>query len=114
MSVKKQFEGCFEMTNYNGTHGTPESHVARQDFSRLTNGAIMWAQVHGDFKDAAKRVLFTPYPHWSELYQSCRAVFKAHCDVDTQYWGPATNAKLMGDVMTVSYTHLTLPTKRIV
>lgn len=101
MSIKEQFAGFFEMPNYDGSYGTPGSHVARHDFSQLTNGAIMWSQVHGDFKDAAKRVLFTPYQHWPELYESCRAVLKAHRDLDTQHWGPATNAKLMGDVMTV-------------
>jgi|GEM_PF-5063318 len=101
MSVKQEFQSYFALTNYDGSYGTEESHVARRDFSQLTNGAIMWSQVHGDFKDAAKRVLFTPYSHWPELYQSCRAVLKAHIAVDTQYWGPATNAKMMGDVMTV-------------
>lgn len=99
-TVKELFADYFTGT-YTGSYGNTESHLARRDFIQLTNSEIIWAQVHGDFKNVAKRALFEPYPHWEALYRAVQDVLKAHIDLDTEYWGLLTNAKIMGDVMTV-------------
>lgn len=101
VGVENRFAGHFMLAGYKGTYGTNESAIARQDLAILTENLIVWSQVHGDFKDAAKRVLFQPYLHWPELYQCCKDVLREHIKLESAYLGPFTSAKIMGDVMTV-------------
>ena len=53
-TVADHFHGYFG-GNYDGSYHTPQADAARRDFDRLTDNCLMWTQVHGDFKDAAKR-----------------------------------------------------------
>jgi hypothetical protein len=106
-TVKEKLAGFFTLTAYDGSYHdatgfrTAASDEASASFGELTGGSINWAQVHGNFKDATKRALFVPYPHWTELYDACQRVVRAHAEVGTEWWGPLTAAKLMGDTMTV-------------
>ncbi|HYW40186.1 MAG TPA: hypothetical protein VE957_18915 [Terriglobales bacterium] len=100
-NVKEHFAGLFTEPFYDGSYHTPLAEHASESFRALTDGVLMWTQVHGDFKDAVKRALFKPYPHWPELYDACQSVVRAHADLGTEWWGPLTGAKLMGDAMTV-------------
>ncbi|MGD1025378.1 MAG: hypothetical protein ABR880_21555 [Candidatus Sulfotelmatobacter sp.] len=106
VTVKEHLAECFSQQRYDGSyHGadgfrTPESEEASESFRRVSFDKIQWSQVHGDFKDPAKRVLFTPYPHWAELYDCCRLIVKANIDLNKS-WSELTAAKIMGDVMTV-------------
>jgi hypothetical protein len=99
-SVTEHFQGFFTGT-YDGSYGTPQSDQARRDFSQLTDYHLIWAQVHGDFKDAAKRALFQKYPHWPELYQACKDAIREHCTLETPFEGGNTLAKIMRDAMTI-------------
>jgi hypothetical protein len=98
-TVKEQFSQVFTDPDYDGSYHTPLAESARASFVELTGGIIMWTQVHGDFKNVVKRGLFEPYPHWSELYRSCRAVVEAHAALNTQFSGDVTRARIMGDAM---------------
>lgn len=98
-TVKEQFAEAFTAPEYDGSYGTTQADDARRSFSELTDGRIMWTQVHGDFKNVVKRGLFTPYPHWSELYDCCRTVLGGHAALGTQFLGDATRARLMGESM---------------
>jgi hypothetical protein len=104
--VSEHMAGCFTLERYDGSYHdsngfhTPASEEAQRSFYRLT-GCANWCQVHGDLKDATKRAIFDPYPHWPELYDSCKRVIKAHSDLKTEWWGDLTAARLMGEVMTV-------------
>lgn len=106
MTVKEQLGECFKQARYDGSYHdstgfrTPASDEAAASFSRISFGKIQWPQAHGDLKDAAKRVLFTPYPNWAELYECCKLVVKANIDLNKS-WDEQTAAKTMGDVMTV-------------
>jgi len=105
--VRDKFKGLFSQESYDGSYHdatgfrTAKSEEAAQSFGELTSGCLNWCQVHGDVKDATKRALFEPYSHWTELYDSCKRVLKAHADLKTEWWGDATGAKMMGDAMTV-------------
>jgi hypothetical protein len=99
-TLKDYFNGYF-VGEYDGSYGTEESHQARRDFSQLTNCRIIWSQVHGDFKNAAKRALFQPYPYWPELYQACKDAIRAHVELDTTYSDTPPLAKIMRDAMTI-------------
>jgi len=100
-TVEDHFRGTFEGT-YDGSYGTRTADYARASFGRLTDCRIMWAQIHGDFKDAAKRALFVQYPHWPELYECCRDVIRAHAPLNTQYIdGGHTCARIMREAMVV-------------
>lgn len=99
-TVGDQFKGFFTHP-YDGrdNDGTTEYYRGREDFIQLTDYAIHWAQVHGDFKDAVKRALFVPYPHWPELHQACADVIRQHTKLGTQYTGRETCVRLMRDAM---------------
>ena len=99
-TVAELFSGFFA-GSYDGSFHTPQADRARHDFDRLTAYRLIWTQVHGDFKDAAKRALFQPYRYWPELYDSCRAAIQAHTELETQYEGEKTNANIMRDAMTI-------------
>jgi hypothetical protein len=107
ITVKEKFNGLFTQQRYDGSYHdatgfrTAASEEASRSFFALTDGAVVWTQVHGDFKDAAKRAMFAPYAHWPELYDALRSVIRAHGDLGTEWWGSATGAKVMGDAMTV-------------
>jgi hypothetical protein len=98
-TVREHFREYFIEPTYDGCYNNPASDIARQSFSELTNGLIMWAQVHGDHKDIIKRAEFRQYPHWSELYDCVRSVLKCHADLDTEFLGAWTCARIMGDAM---------------
>ncbi len=106
-SVKEHFTGLFAEPEYDGSYHdssgfpTPLAEHASASFRALTDGALVWTQVHGDFKNAVKRSMFVPYAHWPELYGCCRDIVKSHADIGTQWWGPLTAAKLMSDAMTL-------------
>jgi len=91
VTVKEHLAECFSQQRYDGSyHGadgfrTPESEEASESFRRVSFDKIQWSQVHGDFKDPAKRVLFTPYPHWAELYDCCRLIVKANIDLNKSW-----------------------------
>jgi hypothetical protein len=99
-TVAEHFRGYFS-SNYDGSYQTPQSDHARHDFDRLTNFRLIWSQVHGNFKDAAKRALFKPYRHWPELYECCRDAIREHAALETLYSGEATCARIMRDAMTI-------------
>jgi hypothetical protein len=99
-TVGERFQGYF-VGDYDGSYHTPQADRARHDFDRLTDNRLLWTQVHGDFKDAAKRALFVPYPHWPELYQCCKDAVREHTALETQYVGGPTCAKIMRDAMTI-------------
>ena len=96
-TVKQHFAGLFAEPDYDGSyhHGEwPENDtLARQSFLKLTDGCIIWTQVHGDFKNAVKRAAYEPYPHWPALYRCCRDVLKAHAELNSQYVGATTCAR---------------------
>jgi hypothetical protein len=88
------FEGVYD--------GSQDNEAARYSFVALTNYRIIWTQVHGDFKNAAKVVLFEPYPHWRELHECCGLVVRAAVKMDkTQIYTERGCARMMGDAMTV-------------
>jgi hypothetical protein len=98
VTVEKRFAGYFGST-YDGSYNTPESEQPRADFIRLTNYQIMWAQVHGNFKDAVKRETFQSYPHWKELHDCCGRIVRQYA-ADGIYWqGEITGARMMNDAM---------------
>jgi hypothetical protein len=99
-TVGDHFQGYFTGT-FDGSYGTSQADRARHDFDRLTNNWLLWTQVHGDFKDAAKRAVFVQYPHWSELYECCRDAIREHAVLETQWVGKPTCAKIMRDAMTI-------------
>jgi hypothetical protein len=99
-TVGEHFKGYF-VGEYTGSYHTPEADRARHDFDKLTDSHLLWTQVHGDFKDAAKRALFVPYPHWRELHQCCKDAIREHTALGTQYVGETTCAKIMRDAMTI-------------
>jgi hypothetical protein len=107
VTVKQKFNGLFTQEHYDGSYHdargyrTEASEEACASFVALTDGAIIWTQVHGHLKDPVKRAMFTPYPHWTELYDAVRAVIRAHSDLGRDWWGPVTGARIMGDAMTV-------------
>jgi len=98
-TVKEHFTEFFSQPVYDGSYGTDASVEARQSFGALTDNIIVWAQVHGDHKNAVARAAFVKYPNWPELYACCRDVIRAHAELGTEFWGPLTCAKLMGDSM---------------
>ena len=106
VTVKEHLGDCFKQQRYDGSYHdatgfrSPASDEAAESFSRISFGRIAWSQAHGDFKDAAKRVLFEPYPSWAELYESCRLVVREHIALNNS-WNEPIAAKIMGDVMTV-------------
>jgi len=106
--VKDKLNGLFSQAFYDGSYHdstgfrTAASEEAALSFYELTGHRLSnWCQLHGDFKDATKRAIFEPYPHWSELYDSCRRIVQSHSELKTEWWGEVTAAKLMGDAMTV-------------
>jgi hypothetical protein len=99
-TVADHFQGYFG-GNYDGSYHTPQADAARRDFDRLTDNRLLWTQVHGDFKDAAKRALFVQYPHWRELHECCCDSVREHSKLETQWVGGFTCAKIMRDAMTI-------------
>lgn len=99
-SVGEFFQGFFTGT-YDGSYGTPQADRVRHDFDRLTDCHLMWSQVHGDFKNAAKRAVFQPYQHWPELYQCCKDAIREHAALGTTFEGGHTLAQVMRDAMTI-------------
>ena len=98
-TVKEHFADVFTEPEYDGSYGTPLADEARRSFSALTDGRIMWAQVHGDHKNVVARGLFQPYRYWSELYDCCRVVLNGHAELGTQFLGDVTRARMMGEAM---------------
>ena len=103
-NVKEQFADVFlPGTTYDGRYHTdawpPEDEQARESFNRLTDGRIIWTQVHGDVKNAVKAAMFQPYPNWPQLYECARDIVEQHRRLNTYYAGDVTCAKLMGDTM---------------
>lgn len=97
-TVAARFAGYFGEV-YDGSYDTREAEQPRADFIRLTNYQIMWAQVHGNFKDAVKRETFQPYPHWKELHECCGRIVRQYAK-DRVYWqGDITGARMMNDAM---------------
>lgn len=99
-SVGQFFQGFFTGT-YDGSYGNSQSDCARHDFDRLTDYRASWTQVHGDFKDVAKRAIFQPYRHWAELHQACKDAIREHTALGTPYEGGHTLARIMRDAMTI-------------
>ncbi|MBZ5534001.1 MAG: hypothetical protein LAO20_21430 [Acidobacteriia bacterium] len=99
-TVEEHFRGYFT-GDYDGSYQTPQADRARHDFDRLTGFRLIWAQVHGNLKDAAKRALFKPYPHWPELYECCRDAIREHIALETEHSGGTTCARIMRDAMTI-------------
>ena len=99
-TVGEHFRGYFA-GDYDGSYETRNSDRARLDFDRLTNLQLIWAQVHGNFKDPAKRALFVPYPHWPELHECCRDAVRAHTELGNYFYGGETCANIMRDAMTI-------------
>jgi hypothetical protein len=99
-TVGEHFRGYF-VGDYDGSYGTQKADQARRDFSRLTNLKICWSQVHGDFKNAAKRSVFVPYPHWPQLYEACRDSIRAHAEIGNWFSGANTCSKIMDDAMKI-------------
>jgi len=104
-TVKQQLEGLFSQPTYDGSYHdaqgfrTDASEEACASFRALTDGAIVWTQVHGDVKNAVARAAFVQYPNWPELYACCRDIIRSHSELGTEWLGPLTAAKLMGDAM---------------
>ena len=98
-TVQEHFKEHFQLDFYDGSFGTKIADIAREDFNRLSAFNIMWTQVHGDVKDIVKRSMFEPYPHWTELYDCCKRVLKSHAELNTQFCGDYTCARIMGDAM---------------
>jgi len=97
-TVAQHFKGYFG-GSYDGSYGRPEAEQPRADFIRLTNFNIMWAQVHGSFKDKVKEVTFTPYPHWKELHECCGRIVRQY-EKDGEFWhGDITGARMMEHAM---------------
>jgi len=95
-TVRENFARFFTQDCYSGKQQDSE---AKSSFNELTNCRLMWTQVHGDVKDPVKRALFRPYTHWPELYASVRAVLKSHAELETEFVGDWTRARIMGDAM---------------
>jgi hypothetical protein len=106
-TIKEQFEGLFTQERYDGSyHGadgfrTAASEEASSSFGALTGGRMQWCQVHGDVKNVVSRANFEPYPHWPELYDCCKRVLRAQTDLRRQFFGDATLARIMSDVMSL-------------
>lgn len=100
-TITEQFADRFIEASYDGSYGNERADAARRSFDRLTDSKLNWSQVHGDFKDAAKRALFEPYEHWPELYRACRDVLRQHQALGTLYLGGYTCAQIMREAMTV-------------
>ena len=98
-TIKEQFRECFTQASYDGSYGTDASVEARQSFSELTAGRVVWSQVHGDFKNVVARGMFQPYPHWSELYDCIRIVLVQHAALNTEFIGDYSRARIMGETM---------------
>jgi|HubBroStandDraft_6_1064221.scaffolds.fasta_scaffold13243_5 hypothetical protein len=79
----------------------PEAESGRADFCRLTNNAIIWTQVHGDFKNKAKAALFVPYAHWRELHDACRDSVREWSKDKEVYNGNPTCAAIMQTAMEI-------------
>ena len=100
LTVKEHFADVFTAPAYDGSYHTPIADYAEASFQKLTGDVYLnWCQVHGDFKNVVQRADFEPYPYWPELYDCCRRVLKAHVDLNTQFCGNVTCARLMGDAM---------------
>jgi hypothetical protein len=101
-TVKEEFTGYFTLPRYDGTFDDLEGQRAERDFRQLVGGYYLnWSQVHGSVKDRVKAAMFVPYEHWTELYDSARRVVRVASERGMEYWGPLTNARLMGDTMAV-------------
>jgi hypothetical protein len=100
-TIKAQFRECFTQERYDGSYGTDASAEARQSFSELTGGSIVWSQVHGDFKNVTARCMFQPYQHWTELYDCVRVVLVQHAALNTEFIGDYSRARIMGETMAV-------------
>jgi hypothetical protein len=104
-TVKEHFAEFFAQPVYDGSYHdtrgfrTDASEEASASFAALTNNIIIWTQVHGDVKNAVARAACIQYPNWPELYSCCRDVIRAHGELGSEFWGPLTCAKLMGDAM---------------
>jgi len=96
-TVKEHFSGMFTEPEYDGSYPAPEA--VRDSFATLSHFHIQWTQVHGDCKNVVARGLFHPYPYWRELYDCCRIVFRGHVELNTQFIGDRTCARMMGEVM---------------
>jgi hypothetical protein len=105
-TVADHFAGYFTLDRYDGSHnyerkrGTPQyvmEEKARLDFYRLIPEHFSWTQVHGDLKTEWKKATFTPYPHWPELYESCKLAIAAHAG--EWFSGNETCAKIMDTAM---------------
>jgi len=98
VTVAARFAGYFK-DSYDGSYNVPESEQPRADFIRLTNYHIMWAQVHGNFKDSVKCETFQVYPHWRELHECCGRIVRQYAK-DGAFWqGEGTGAHMMNDAM---------------
>jgi hypothetical protein len=101
--VADYFEGTFAPgSKYDGCYHTETARPdeeAREAFSRLTFGRIIWTQVHGDVKNAVTGAMFQPYPNWPELYECARDIVAQHRRLGTSFHGDITCAKLMGETM---------------
>ena len=105
-TVREQFADVFlPGSTYDGSYHTDtdwsRDEKAQESFRRLTDGCIVWTQVHGDVKNAVKAAMFQPYPHWPQLYECARDIVEQHRRLNTSFHGDITCAKLMRDTMTL-------------
>ena len=99
--LSEMFKGHFE-NSYDGQQGDER---ARAEFMQLSNFHISWTQVHGDFKDLAKRVTFVPYPDWPQLYECCGLAIRAAIAEDkTTFYSDHQCARIMGAAMQILKT----------
>jgi hypothetical protein len=97
-TIAEEFAGCFQ-ESYNGAQ---EDRIGREDFMRVTDSRISWSQVHGDFKDLAKRGLFAPYEHWRELHECCGIAVRVAISLDKlQIYSGLECARIMGAAMKI-------------
>jgi hypothetical protein len=95
-TLEEKFRGCFERIY----RGNQDDRAARYEFGLLTNNHILWTQVHGDFKDLAKRLKFEPYPHWTKLHECCGHAIREAIKMDPKgLYCDSACAKIMDAAM---------------
>lgn len=102
MDDKKLVSEVFNQHFQRAYDGSKDDEYARADFMRLTNFQIVWTQVHGDFKDVAKRATFQSYPHWRELHECCGIAVRETIAADKMcLYSDIMCARIMGAAMAI-------------